>query len=175
MGECLKKQLQGRRGKVLNEAVAEEVERNVRRKEEIGSTAGELAASDVPIPPDSDPRKRQAMKAATVAARSSSQMEGNCAVADESRMEVEEEERDELSSSAVPNTRRRITTTTPLEESKIDEISMAVTTQESSDGIREKAMRIASLDEWGGKQQCSKMVQFKGGPRMTGTRKSMRW
>ena len=56
---------------------------------------------DMPIPPDSDPRKRRAMKAATAAASSgSSQMEGSRAVAetptqqnsmaDESRMDVEE-------------------------------------------------------------------------------------
>ena len=98
------------------------------------------------------------MQAATVAASSSSsQMESSHAVAEtptqqksmagKSRMDVEEEERDELRSSAVPNTRRRLTTTTPLEESKSDERAVAVTTQESSDGIREKAMRIASLDQ----------------------------
>ena len=57
----------------------------------------------MPIPPDSDPRKRRAMKAATVAASSgSSQMEGSRAVAetptqqnsmaDGSRMDVEGEE-----------------------------------------------------------------------------------
>ena len=55
---------------------------------------------DMPIPPDSDPRKRRATKAATAAASSgSSQMEGSRAVAetptqqnsmaDESRMDVE--------------------------------------------------------------------------------------
>ena len=38
-------------------------------------------------------------------------------------------------------------TETPLEESKSDETTVAVTIQESLDGIREKAMRIASLDE----------------------------
>ena len=79
----------------MNEAFAKEVERNVQRREEIESTAGKLAApqesKDMPTPPDSDPRKRHAMKVATGAARSSStQMEGNRAVADESRMDVEE-------------------------------------------------------------------------------------
>ena len=38
---------------------------------------------------------------------------------------------------------------TSLEEYKSDEKKVAVTTQESLDGIREKAMRIASLDELG--------------------------
>ena len=38
-------------------------------------------------------------------------------------------------------------TKTSLEESKSDERAVAVTTQESSDGIREKAMRIANIDE----------------------------
>ena len=36
-----------------------------------------------------------------------------------------------------------------MEENKSDERTVAVTTQESSDGIREKAMRIAGLDELG--------------------------
>ena len=97
-----------RRCEVLNEALAKEVGRNVRRRKEIESTAGELAApqesKDVPIPPHSDPRKRRVTKAATAAASSGrSQMEGGHAVAvtpkqqnettDESRMDVEGEER----------------------------------------------------------------------------------
>ena len=82
----------------MNEALAREVERNFRRREEVGNTAGELAASreleDVPIPLDSDPRKRHGMMAATAAASSgSSQMERSFAVADESRVDVEGEER----------------------------------------------------------------------------------
>ena len=100
--------------KVLNEALAKEVERNVRRSEEFGSTPGELAVprevKETHIPPDSDPRKRRAMKAATVAAiNNSSQMEGSCvvaktstqqnSVASGSRKDVEEEERDESRSS----------------------------------------------------------------------------
>ena len=84
-----------RRSEVLNEALAKEVERNVRSR----NTAGELAApqesKDVPIPPDSDPRKRHAMKASTaVASSGSSQMESSRAVADDSRMDVEGEERE---------------------------------------------------------------------------------
>ena len=97
-----------RRSEVLNEALAKEVERIVRRRVEIGSTTGELAVpqelKDMPIPPDSDPRKRLVMKAVTAAASSGSpQMEDSRALAetptqqnsttDESRMGVEEEER----------------------------------------------------------------------------------
>ena len=62
-------------------------------------------------------------------------------------MDYEGVEGDEFRSSAVPNTRRRIATTTSLEENKSDEGTVAVTIQESLDGIREKVMRIASLDE----------------------------
>ena len=136
-------------------ALAKEVERNVRRKE------------NWQFPPDSDSGKRRAMKAAV-------------AVADESRMDVEGEERDGSRSSTEPNIRRRIVTTTsteesgmddggqegdgfrgstapttrrrsvtktPLEENRPDERTVAVTTQESLDGTCEKAMRIASPGE----------------------------
>ena len=58
---------------------------------------------------------------------------------EESRMDDEVEEGDELRSSAVPNTRRRIATKTSLEENSTNERTVAVTTQESLDGIREKA------------------------------------
>ena len=99
----------------MNEALAKAVERNVWGRGEIVSTAGELAAQqeskDVPIPPDSDPRKRRAMKAVTAVARSgSSQMEGSRAVADGLRMDVEEEERYEFRSSKAQNIRRRMMT-----------------------------------------------------------------
>ena len=91
----------------MNEALAKEIERKVRRREEIGSATGELAVpqelKDIPIPRDSDPRKRRAMKAATVAASNSSQMEDRHAVAETptqqssmeggSRVVVEEGER----------------------------------------------------------------------------------
>ena len=111
----------------------------------------------MPIPPDSDPRKRRITKAATAAASSgSSQVEDSRAVAetptqqksttDESRMDVEGEETDESRRSTAPNTRRRIATKTSLEENESGKTTVAVTTQESLDGIREKAMRIASLD-----------------------------
>ena len=44
-----------------------------------------------------------------------------------------------------------------MEENNGDERTVAVTTQESSDGIREKPMRIASIDEL--ETGSSKMVQ----------------
>ena len=115
-----------RRSEVLNDALAKEVERNVRRREGAGSAAGELAEprelKDMPTPLDSDPRKRRAMKAATVAASSgSSQMEGSRAVADESRMDVEGDERDESRSSMEPSIRRRIVMKTSTEESRMDD------------------------------------------------------
>ena len=71
-----------RRGEVLNEAIAKEVERNVRRREEVGNTGGELAApqdlKDVPIPLGSDPRKRCAMKAAAAVASSGRRVKNGC-------------------------------------------------------------------------------------------------
>ena len=115
-----------RRGEVLNEAFAKEAERSVRRREETGSAAGELAvpreSKDAPIPPDPDSGRRRAMKAATVDASSSGlQMGGSRAVGDESRMDVNGEERDEPSSSKAQNIRRRIVTKTSTEESRMDD------------------------------------------------------
>ena len=66
---------------------------------------------------------------------------------DESRMDVEEEERHEFRSSTAPNTARRVTTKTSSEENSCDKRTVAVTTQESLDGIFEKARRIASIVE----------------------------
>ena len=121
-----------RRSEVLNEALAKEVERNVRRRDETGSAAGELAvpreSKDVPIPPDSDSGKRRALEAATVDASSSGlQMGGSCTVAealtqqdsmaDGSRMDVEGEEKDESRNSNAQDIRRRILTRTSREES----------------------------------------------------------
>ena len=99
----------------MNEALAKAVERNVWGRGEIVSTAGELAApqesKDVPIPPDSDPRKRRATKAVTAVARSGiSQMESSRAAADGLRMDVEEEKRYEFRSSKAQNIRRRMMT-----------------------------------------------------------------
>ena len=59
---------------------------------------------------------------------------------EDSRMDDEGEEGDEFRSSTVPNASRPIMTKTPFEENKSAEGTVAVTTQESLDGIREKAM-----------------------------------
>ena len=63
-----------RRSEVLIEALAKEVERNVRRREETGSDVGELAVprepKDVPISSAPDFGKRLARKAATADASS---------------------------------------------------------------------------------------------------------
>ena len=112
------------------------MERDVRRREEVGSAAGELAipqnSKDMPIALDSDPRKRRAVKAATaVASSGSSQMESSRAVADtptqqssmahESRVDVEAEERDGSRSSQAQDNRRRIMTKTSREECQMDD------------------------------------------------------
>ena len=49
--------------------------------------------------------------------------------------------------STAPNTKRRIATKITMEKNNSDETTVAATIQESMDGIREKAMRIASIDE----------------------------
>ena len=73
--------------------------------------AAPWSSKDVPIPRDSDPRKRRAMKAVTAVARSgSSQMESSRAVADGIRMDVKEEKRYEFRSSKAQNSRRRMMT-----------------------------------------------------------------
>ena len=120
----------------MNEALAKEVGRNVIRREEIESTAGELAVpqelKDMPNPPDADPRKRRATQAVTVAASSGRlQTEGSRAVAetptqqnsmtDEARMDVAGEERDESRSSEAQDIRRRTVTKTSMEESRLDD------------------------------------------------------
>ena len=79
-------------------------------------------SKDVPIPLDSDPRKRRATKAVTAVARSGiSQMESSRAVAEGPRMDVEEEERYEFRSSKAQNIRRRIMTKASMEESQMDD------------------------------------------------------
>ena len=87
---------------------------------------------------------------------------------EESQMDDEGKERDEYRRSTELNTRRRVATKTSLEESTREERKVAVTTQESLDGIREKATRIASTDELEtGSKQCRNMVQPRREQRMT--------
>ena len=103
----------------------------------------------MPIPPDSDPRKRRAHEGSDSSCEQWQLTDGRqpCSCRDAERMDVGEEERDESRRSKAQNTRRRITTKTSLEENKSDETTVAATTQESLEGIREKAMRIASIDK----------------------------
>ena len=84
-------------------------------------------------------------------------------------MDDEGEEGDGFRSSTAPNTRRRIVTRTPSEENKGDEGTVAVT-QESLDGIREKALRIVSLDEMGA--SSSARVVGPGGAEIDKTKKA---
>ena len=148
-----------RRSEVLNEALAKETERNVRRRKEVGTTARELAAPRA-IPAGSDPLKNVQGK----------QRQQLRAVAAHTWKAAVHSGRDEFRSSKAQNIGRRMTTKAPMDESqmdekfdrnehqvknrdeniweehKSDESAVAVTTQGSSDGIREKAMRIASID-----------------------------
>ena len=88
----------------MHEAIAKEVARKAGSRKccrRVGNTTG--VRKTLPIPPNSDPKKRRAMKAATAVASSGrSQMESSRAVAetptqnsvaDKSRMDVEGEER----------------------------------------------------------------------------------
>ena len=76
-------------------------------------------------------------------------------------MTKEKRGRGEFRSSTVSNVRRRIVPKTPLEENKSDERTVAVTTQESLDGIR-------------GHAAVQEESPVQGDPRMTGIRRSMR-
>ena len=135
----------------MNDALAKEVDRNVRGRGETESTAGELAApqesKDVPIPPDSNPRKRRAMKAVTAVARSGKLADGKQPCSGRGakngrrgRREIRiqkfksTEHQETNNHKGIkgrvkanpgvrqnPNTRRRIVTKTSLEESQMDD------------------------------------------------------
>ena len=68
-------------------------------------------------------------------------------VMEESQMGGEGKEKDETRSSIATKDKRRITTNTSLERHDDDKAAVAVTTQESKEGFREMAMRIASIGE----------------------------
>ena len=110
----------------------------------------------MPIPPDSDPRKRRVLKAATAAARSgSSLMEESRGVAEtptansttdvsyESRTDVEGEERGQVQKFDSIEHQTNESRKHRWRRTKVTKTTVAVTVQESLDGIREKAMRIA--------------------------------
>ena len=165
--ECLRKTPHGaetlnRREEVNNEALAEEVRRGEQRKKEADRVA--TAASEVrsmapgitsepapagwrvnPIEPDPNPKRRLLMKATSLTDSSSVHKRESRSTSDEeSRMQVENTSMARTSeSTAVPetpstNTRRRIV-------GKSEPV--AVTTQEAIDGYREKARRIASVEQ----------------------------
>ena len=99
---------------------------------------------DVPIPPDSDPRKRRSIKAATAVASgaSCSQMESSHVVADESSMDDKGEKTNpEVRQKFEHQAKHRDKKKHHWKRTKRDERVVAVTTQKSSDGIREKVMR----------------------------------
>ena len=138
--ECLRKTPHGaesldRRDEVINEALAEEIRREEQRRKrnneataavpETESTAPGLRES--PIEPDPSPKRRLLMNSD-----------------EEMRMQVEDasvertNEGTTLLETPSANTRRRITGKSE---------TVAVTTQEAIDGYREKARRIASVEQ----------------------------
>ena len=156
--ECLRNTPHGaerldRRDEVINEALAEEVRRGEqRRKRSDGTTAAvpETASAapeprENPIEPEANLKRRLLMKSASLTACGSGQQRRKRPIPDgESRMQVEDmSETGTGEGTALPaapsaNTRRRIV---------VKSEPMAVTTQEAVDGYREKAMRIASVEQ----------------------------
>ena len=144
-----------RREEVINEALAEEVRRGEQRKKETDRVA--TAASGIttesapagwrenPIEPDPNPKRRLLLKSTSLSASSSGHKRERRSTSDgESRMQVEDTSMARTSEgTAVPetqsaNTRRRIV-------GKSEPV--AVTAQEAIDGYREKARRIASVEQ----------------------------
>ena len=150
-----------RRDEVINEALAEEVRRGEQRKKrsdgttaavpETSSAAPEPVAGSAapelredPIEPDPNPKRRMLMKSASSTASGSGQQRKKRPIPDgESRMQVNNTsetgtgEGTALPAAPSANTRRRIV---------VKSEPMAVTTQEAA-GDREKAMRIASVEQ----------------------------
>ena len=145
-----------RRSEVINEALAEEVRREEQRKKRSDRGAAAIpetkpAAPAVsepredPIEPDPNPMRRLIIISSSLTASGSGQRgERKATPDDESRMQVEDklemdtEERTDTHQASSTNTRRRIVTKSE---------PMAVTTQEAVDGYREKAMRIAIVEQ----------------------------
>ena len=144
-----------RRSEVINEALAEEIQRGEQRKERSSrvtttAPAPKLAASTShemrqnPIEPDPNPKKRLLMMSASSVASGIGQQRVKRSATDEVTeaqngipMEMVTDERVRLPSALAANTRRRIAEqSTPV----------AITVQEIVDGYREKAMRIASVE-----------------------------
>ena len=144
-----------RREEVINEALAEEVQKRDQRRKDTDRVA--TAASGMttestqagwrenPIEPDPNPKRRMLMKSTSLTdSNSSHKRERRSNTDEELRMQVESTTMEKASdSAAVPetqsvNTRRRV-----IGKSE----PVAVTTQEAIDGYREKARRIANVEQ----------------------------
>ena len=144
------------RNEVINEALAEEVQRGEQRKKRSDTATAaalesEPAASaasetgEAPFEPDLNPKRRLFMKSASSTASGSGQQQEQRSIPDdELRMQVEDMsemgtcESTALSAAPSANTgRRNVMKSEPV----------AVTTQEVVDGYCEKAMRIASVEQ----------------------------
>ena len=157
--ECLRIILQGaerldRRSEVINEALAEELQRGEQRKKRsdratLAVPETESAAPEPrenPIEPVANPKRRLLMKSASLTASGSGQQTQKRAIAEhESGMQVEDTPETgtgegTASPAAAPsaNIRRRV---------DVKSEPVAVTTQEAVDGRREKVMRIASVEQ----------------------------
>ena len=144
-----------RREEVINEALAEEVRKGEQRRKETDGAAtaasGMTAEStptewrENPIEPDPNPKRRMLMKSTSLTASSSGYKRERRSNSDgEMRMQTENTPAARTSEDAavqearpVNNRRRVIGKSEPV----------AVTTQEAIDGYREKARRIASVEQ----------------------------
>ena len=145
-----------RREEVINEALAEEVRRREMRKKEtdrVATAASGMAAESAtagwrqnPIEPDPNPKRRMLMKSASLTASSSS---GHSR---EKRTKPDEESKMQVESASMPTINESTETPETLEANTRKRIigksePVAVTTQEEIDGYREKARRIANVEQ----------------------------
>ena len=165
-----------RREEVINEALAEEVQRRERREKEtdrvataatgIAKVSAPAKWKENPIEPDPDPKRRMIMKSTSLTASSSSghNREKRTKSDMESKMQVENtsvpviNESSESTETVTTNTRRRIV-------GKSEPV--AVTTLEAIDGYREKTRIISSLEQFelGNIMELSISCQLLGGAR----------
>ena len=145
-----------RRNEVINEALAEEVRRAEQRKRREDDTAATVPEPEPAAPaardpreslvePDPDPKRRLLLKSAPSAASDSGQQGEKRSVTDAASGARAADPLDMgICESTIPptappaSTRRGIVTKSE---------PVAVTTQEAVDGCREKAMRIASIEQ----------------------------
>ena len=142
-----------RRNEVINEALAEEVERGEQSKKRSDKATAAVPESEsaapepreAPVEPDPNPKRRLlTMSASSTASGSGQQTEKKSIPDDESRMQVEDmSEMGTGESIALPgapsaNPRRRIV---------VKSEPVAVTTQEAVDEYCDKAMKIARVEQ----------------------------